>query len=113
MPDISNSAFLTALQANNTTIHAILSGTSTMGTTITPSELTWSVTESLKDAQNTYNAALTTTDFINTITQFDDSGSVLFDGNGNAYQDRTATIRVRQKFSPEDVDPYMGGVEII
>ena len=100
--DITNSGFLSKLQETNSSVALVFSSSATMPASINPSEVIFAVNEAYYQEQRAENQAGTGAPYINTVGPSVPQ-VVLFDVNGNPYQEIVRSVRIRQQLTVNDV----------
>lgn len=109
--DISSADFLSKLEGVNPLIASIFSSSETLPASVSPANVLFAIAEAYRRQQVAFNDTVAAPPYINTVGAFAPQ-VVLFDGDGNPYQDLVSTVRVRQKLKTDAIAGSEGTTKI-
>lgn len=97
----------------NTSVSQCLLGDGSLPSTISPTEAFYFLAAGFREAQETYNDELTTAGpYMNVMPALAVNSVVVFDSNGNAYQDIRMQANFRKGYTADGYDPPTSNVAI-
>lgn len=97
----------------NTNVSQCLLGDGSLPSTISPTEAFYHLAAGFRDAQESYNEALTTTGpYMNVMPAMAINSVIVFDSNGQPYQEITAQARFRKSYTANGFNPPTSNVAI-